>query len=247
MRPRALRAGLVGAVVGIGAAALALASDGAAVDPGPAASGPAVGLQIPARVGPRRLVVFLHGYGGSAQDFAGLARELAADAPGDELVLLDGPQPVSGGSGRQWWDVHDRSEGARSRSLTAAADALRAWLDGALRARGLSDEDAVLVGFSQGAALALAVGSRWSLGGVVAYSGRPIDLPATPVATPFLLVVGGKDPWIPASDVEDFAAGLRSRGASVVLRIHPDLGHGLDRRSVTETQAFLRRSDPKRP
>lgn len=233
------RAGLVGALGGLGVAALATASDAPAAPDMPTVSGPPVGEQVVAKAGPRRLLVFLHGYGGSADDFGSLARELVADAPGDEPVLLEGPQPAAGGVGRQWWDVRVRSDDARAVALASAGDGLRSWLDTALRERGLRDEDVVLIGFSQGAALAMSVGARWRLGGVVAYSGRPVELPDGPVATPFLLVVGGRDPWLPAADVHDFAARLRARGASVVLQIHPELGHGLDRRSVAETLAFL--------
>jgi phospholipase/carboxylesterase len=240
MTPEAFRKGLVGVVAGIGVASLAMASGRDLPEPRPALSGPARVVRIPARVPPRRLLVFLHGYGGSADDFTGLARELAVDAPGDELALLDGPNPVAGGTGRQWWDVHVHSGATRGMALTVAGDGLRAWLDVALRERDLRDEDVVLIGYSQGAALAMSVGSRWRLGGVVAYSGRPIDLPETSVATPFLLVVGEKDPWIRFESVTDFAASLRARGASVALQVHPELGHGIDRRSVFETRTFLR-------
>lgn len=240
MTPGALRRGLVGAVGGLGVASLVMASGVDAVDPGPGPSGPARAVRIPSRLPPRRLLVFLHGFGGSADDLTGLARELAIDAPEAEMALLDGPDPSSGGKGRQWWDVHVHSDATRGAALTVAGDGLRAWLDVALRERALHDEDVVLIGFSQGAALAMSLGSRWRLGGVVAYSGRPIDLPQTPITTPFLLVAGARDPLIPPADVEGFAASLRARGASVVLKVHPDLGHGIDRRAVSETRMFLK-------
>ena len=237
MTPVAFRYGRVGAVAGLGVAWLAMGGD--PPDPPPRGWVPARVVRIAARVPPRRLGVFLHGYGGSADDFTGLARALAADDAGDELVLLDGPEPVAAGAGRQWWDVHLHTDATRRVALTGAGDGLRAWLDVALRERALSDQDVVLIGFSQGAALAMSVGSRWRLGGVVAYSGRPIDLPETPVATPFLLVVGEKDPLIRTAEVIDFAASLRARGASVEIQVHPELGHGLDRRAVLETRTFL--------
>lgn len=247
MRTHASRARLIVAVGGRGVAALASASGSPAAGGGPSPAGPAAHEHVQARIAERRLLAFLHGYGGSGEDLAWLARELVADAPGDEPVLLEGPQPAPGGVGRQWWNPHVRSDAERTAALAAATDRLRSWLDTALRERGLRDEDVVLIGFSQGAALAMSLGSRWRFGGVVAYSGRPVDLPAGLVATPFLLVVGERDPWIPTADVHDFATGLRARGAPVVLKIHAELGHGLDRRSVAETAAFLGKSSLSKP
>lgn len=244
------RAGLavtIGAASVISVAALPVTPGAAPVDRGREWSEPAREIRYPARGEPRRLVVLLHGYGGLADDLDGLARTLAADNPDDEMVLLDGPAPAAGGAGRQWWDVRDRSDEARARSLAVAGDGLRTWLDGALADRGLSRHDAILIGFSQGAALALWVGARWNVGGVVAYAGRPVDLPPGPVSSPFLLVVGGRDPLISATAVQAFATELRARGALVDVQVHPELGHGLDHRAVVETRAFLRLPRPAAP
>lgn len=194
-------------------------------------------IRVPSRDRPRRLLVLLHGYGANAADLLPFARALSRELHDVEMLLPEGALASPGG--RAWWSVADMNPGNRGARIAAAGDVLTRWLDHALALRGLSDDRLVLLGFSQGAALASDLGARRALGGVIALCGRGAEPGHGPVRTPFLLVNGARDEFITPEAAQAQAEALRSRGASVRLSIHPHLGHGIDALALAETRAFL--------
>ncbi len=197
-------------------------------------------LSIAPRSRPRTLVVLLHGYGASADDLLGVARELSTSLGDAEFLLPDGFHPSSSGAGRQWWSVLGMTEQNRGDRIRTAADELDPWLDRQLSSRDLSSRSLVLLGFSQGAALAMEMASRRALRAVVSLCGRPVERSSPIAGTPMLLVYGGRDTFITRDDAERGAAALRARGARVSMRMHPQLGHAIDRAVIVESDAFLR-------
>ena len=115
----------------------------------PAASGKATSL-----------VVFLHGYGANGADLFGLADPLAKHLPGTVFLSPDAPEAAKGGYGLQWfpipWIDGSSEEAARQGLLQAMAD-LNGFLDARLADEGLDDSALCLLGFSQGAMMAMHV------------------------------------------------------------------------------------------
>ncbi|NPD23142.1 alpha/beta hydrolase [Corallococcus exiguus] len=191
------------------------------------------------------LLVLLHGVGASADSFMPIARALAPAVPDAEFVVLDGLHPFDGGTqGRQWFSLQGITEQNRPARVRQAGAEVSAWLDGALKERGLGAERVVLLGFSQGAILAqwLALHRQPAPLAVVSLSGRlAVDAPAVPGSTsvPVLLVHGARDPVIPARFSEEAARELEARGARVRLRLFPTLAHGVDAAVLDEVQRFL--------
>ncbi len=207
-------------------------------------SGP---LRRPASGGPaRQLVVLLHGVGADGNDLVGLAPHLARALPEAEFLAPDAPFPCDMAPfGRQWFSLQDRSEAAVSEGVRRAAPLLDAFLDEALAARGLADDDLALLGFSQGTMMALHVALRRprACAGVVGYSGRlagadalAAEIRARP---PVLLVHGAADEVVPASSLEGAAAALRAAGVSVRTALRPGLGHAIDAEGLASGIAFL--------
>ena len=97
-------------------------------------------------------------------------------------------------------------EGAAQDGLQRAAEDLNAFLDARLAEAGLAPKALALVGFSQGAMMALHVAPRrpQAIAGVVAISGRllaPEALAAEAlVKPPVLLIHGDQDPVVPFRD-----------------------------------------------
>src|SRR6185369_2401799 len=111
------------------------------------------GPNQPPRAGgkPRHLVVLLHGFGSDGNDLIGLAPHWAAVLPDTEFVSPNAPFPCEMGPfGHQWFSFGDRAPEAILAGTRAAANILDAFLDEALAARGLTDRELALVGFSQG-------------------------------------------------------------------------------------------------
>jgi predicted esterase len=110
-------------------------------------------------------------------------------------------------------------------------------------AEGIARERIILLGFSQGACLALesayqtvgrADGQTGSarIGGIIGFSGGLIGPPGTTWETvgglggvPVFLGCSDVDSHIPKSRVEETASAFERRGADVTLRLYPGMGH----------------------
>ncbi|MBZ9938473.1 dienelactone hydrolase family protein [Mesorhizobium sp. BR1-1-16] len=176
----------------------------------------------------RGAVVMLHGRGGSADDILSLA---AYFRQGDLAFLA----PAA--AGNVWYPqrfIEPRAVNAPY--LGAALETVGNLVDD-LNAAGLPDERIVLLGFSQGACLALEAAARRPAryGGVVALSGGLIGTETELwqgdkrlAGTPVLLGCSERDGHIPLSRVEVSAERFAASGASVTKRIYPGSSHGVN-------------------
>lgn len=171
-----------------------------------------------------RRVIFLHGVGSSGAAMRPLAEALALPQP---AVFPDGPHPFDMGTGRQWFSVKGVTEANRPGRI---AEALPAFVD---RIEGLGDpRESVLIGFSQGAIMALhAVAAGLPVAGVIALSGRL----AGPVGArhdwpPIALLHGADDPVMPLAIARATEAWLQGAGAAPRLTVFDGLGHAIDAR-----------------
>ena len=187
-------------------------------------------LQSGPKAAAKRLVL-LHGWGADADDLLELGRQLCGERR--QLVALRAPQPHPGGSGRQWYDLQNRSWP----DLPQARLALRARLEAL--GRSLPLEQTVLLGFSQGAAMALDVGSDLALAGIVACSGYPHPgWQAKPAMAQVLLTHGKNDPVVPYAASEELLRLLRLQQARVEL-IGTAGQHGIDAELLPAIRRFI--------
>ena len=183
----------------------------------------------PADTGKR--LVLLHGWGADADDLIELGRQLCGERR--QLLALRAPQPHPGGFGRQWYDLQNPSWP----DLPQARLALRARL-GAL-GRSLPLEHTVLLGFSQGAAMALDGGSELALEGIVACSGYPHPgWQAKPAMAKVLLTHGKNDPVVPYAASEELLRLLQLQQARVEL-VGTAGQHGIDAELLPAIRRFI--------
>lgn len=199
-------------------------------------------------------MVFLHGAGSSPETFAPIAVAWQLKFPGATAVLLQGLQQRDYGA--DWFDPRDcRGEG--SDRIAHAAGVVATRIDNLQRTLGLDGTDTVLVGFSQGATVALEVArvrpEQASI--VVAYAGRlarPIR-PDEQVASTVHLIHGEFDSIVPSVHSTRAYRGLRAAGADVTLDIVADeahtIGQGLVSLGTTRVMQtlFRGRSPARRP
>ncbi|WP_254927288.1 alpha/beta hydrolase [Cyanobium sp. T1B-Tous] len=169
------------------------------------------------RLGPdrsERRLVLLHGWGADADDLLDLAEVLVE--PTVSVVALQAPLPHPGGSGRQWYDLQQPNWP----QLPAARANLLERL-GALAAE-VPLEQTVVLGFSQGAAMALDVataGEGLPLAGLISCSGYPHPAwePGLQANKTILLTHGEQDPVVPYGASEVLQEQLRRSGIGAEL------------------------------
>ena len=181
------------------------------------------------------LVVVLHGYGADGADLLGLADSLAPHLPDTAFAAPDAPEPCRGGYGRQWFPIpwlDGSSEVAAAIGLAAATDDLNGYLDQQLAAHSLSADRLCVLGFSQGAMMAMHVVPRRhaAIAGIVAISGRllvPERIGEVVSKPPVLLIHGDEDQVVPFTDMGTAGRTLVAAGFETFGHVMHGTGHGI--------------------
>lgn len=193
------------------------------------------------------LVVFLHGYGADGADLLGLADVLGPHLPGAAFAAPDAPEACRGGYGRQWFPIpwlDGSSEAAAAAGLAAASDDLNAYLDQQLAAHSLSADRLCLIGFSQGAMMAMHVAPRraQAMAGVVAISGRLLEAERLDEVTckpPILLIHGDADEVVPFGNMAYAGQMLTKAGFDTFGHVMTGTGHGIAPDGLQAALGFL--------
>jgi phospholipase/carboxylesterase len=186
------------------------------------------------KAAPAQLVVLCHGLGADGHDLIDLAPTWGHALPDAAFVSVDAPFAHDSGFGRQWWSVADRSPPVVEAGVRRAAAFLNSFIDAELQRLGLPADGYALMGFSQGAMIALFTGLRRASAprAILAFSGALIapESLATELANhaPVLLVHGEADDVVPAQRSRDAEAALRAANVPVEAVYVPRLGHGID-------------------
>ena len=202
---------------------------------------------------PDSIVVLLHGYGSNGKDLLSLAHAWAPQFPNTLFVAPDGPeQSDMNPFGNQWFgldDWHPTEQLTKEnvvrmmRDVQALTPSVNHYLDDLLKTHGLPPEKLALVGFSQGAMLALHIGlHRPQCAGILAYSGAFLeDLEEAIIARPPVLLIHGADDQVVSSLFAQLAKGrLESHDVPVTLSVLPHLDHSIDGRGLGMGGAFLK-------
>lgn len=178
-------------------------------------------------------IIFLHGVGSGGAAMRPLAGQLGLTC---DIQFPDGPHPFDMGPGRQWFSVRGVTEANRPTRIAEAMPAFTEVIEG------FGDPcESLLVGFSQGAIMALhAAAFGLPVAGVIALSGRL----AGPIAArsdwpPITLLHGTADPVMPGEIAQATEGWLRDAGAAPRLQLFEGLGHAIDGRVVAAIRATL--------
>jgi phospholipase/carboxylesterase len=187
----------------------------------------------------RLAVIMLHGRGASAEDILTLAYELDLQ---DTAYLA--PQAFQD----TWYPYRFLEPTARNEPWLSSALELVGQLTSHLAEAGFGPEKTVLLGFSQGACLALEYAARnpQTYAGLVGLSGGLIGTDEEVRAhrgsfagTPVFLGCDAQDPHIPRSRIDLTALVLEQMGAQTTVRIYPDLGHSVNQDELLFVRGML--------
>lgn len=179
---------------------------------------------------PRRLLVFLHGAGSRPEVFAPIAVSWQLKFPGATAAILQGLQPSPSCQGLDWFDARGIAA-ERAERVDRATRAVAGRLSALQQSAQVGADQTVLVGFSQGATVALELARACPelASIVVSYAGRlatPIRSEERVRAT-IHLIHGELDTLVPAVHAKQALRGLRAIGADVTLDITADGTHSI--------------------
>jgi phospholipase/carboxylesterase len=189
-------------------------------------------LVIQRSVTPAQLILLFHGVGSTAQSMLALGQAYARAFPQAQVVALDAPYPSEPApQGWQWFPVTEISDDNRAQRVEAALPAFEYAVRHWQQRSGVDAAGTALVGYSQGAIMALAsvVREQPVAARVIALAGRFARLPeqALHEGSTIHLLHGKGDQVIHYRHAIDAALRLKSLGADFTADVLPFIGHEL--------------------
>jgi phospholipase/carboxylesterase len=172
------------------------------------------------------VMILIHGRGDSAHGIMGLSQEFEQS----NMTFL-APQAAN----NTWYPYRFIEPTSRNEPyLSSAIQTVGNILE--LTQKNVPLNRTFLVGFSQGACLALESAARHGkkFGGVIAFSGGligdrlEVEKYKNLESTPIFLGCSDVDSHIPKTRVEESTALLEKLGASVTMRLYPNFGHTIN-------------------
>ena len=184
-------------------------------------------------------MVVLHGRGSKAEEILNLATALD---PGGFAYLA--PQAAA----NSWYPNRFIAPLTSNEPFLTSALGVVASTVATATVAGIGHERIVLLGFSQGACLALEYAARharrWGAvvglsGGLIGPDGTPREYPGDLNGTPVFLGCSDVDAHIPVGRVHETTEVLGNLGANVDERIYPGMGHTVIRDEIEAVRALL--------
>ena len=194
------------------------------------------GIELLPDNGPaRQLFVLLHGIGAKSSDLLPLAYQFRKTFPFGVFVLPEGIYPYESGdppgdreNRRQWFSLSGITEATRPARVAESMPALDELIKQAQNRHRILQPDTALIGFSQGAIMALeySIAHDGGVGRVLSFSGRFAKLPETaPDLTTLHLFHGEDDRVIPVSHAYNAYHRLTELHGDATIDTASSVGH----------------------
>ena len=190
-----------------------------------------------------RVLIMLHGRGGSAEDILSLSAHLDVA----QFTLL-APQATN----HSWYPYSFLAPASQNEPwLSSALQLLKELVEEVLQ-KGVPPENIFFLGFSQGACLSLEFVTRNAAryGGVVAFTGGLIgdkinsenykgDFQHTPV----FIGTSDPDPHVPVERVHASTRILKNMHAAVTEKVYPGMGHTINQDEIANANNLIFRAE----
>ncbi|KGG16661.1 MULTISPECIES: alpha/beta hydrolase [unclassified Prochlorococcus] len=170
---------------------------------------------FPSKTASHRLVL-LHGWGADAEDLLPLGQSLVESLQTSiELIALRAPDPHPEGVGRQWYGLFPPDWNEAGKAISELYIRLKK-----LDSTQISLRKTILMGFSQGGAMAIATGAKLPLAGLIACSAYPHpDFMPPSNLPPVLITHGIQDPVVPINASKNLFELLERKNSKIELEI----------------------------
>lgn len=186
-----------------------------------------------------KVLIMIHGRGGSAEDMLSLASYLHVD----EFALL-APQATN----NTWYPYSFLVPTTQNEPWLSSAIELLKEITDDLLVKGIRKENIYFLGFSQGACLTLEFVTRNAAryGGVAVFTGGLIgdeinteNYSGNFLGTPVFIGTSDPDPHVPVERVNATATLLEKMGAAVTKKIYKNMGHTISQDEIAEANRLL--------
>lgn len=200
------------------------------------------------------MVIFLHGYGSNGEDLLSIGGEWASALPDAVFVSPHAPERCEQWpTGYQWFSIRavDRAALEREKQIEKVTPVLNNFIDSQLKEWGVDESRLVVVGFSQGAMMAMYAmpRRRKPCAGIIGYSGMLLDAPGLKapgiVKPPVLAIHGDEDDVVLPFCLSEVQAGFSAAGFNVETVMRPGLGHGIDPFGLMRGLEFVKKNAVK--
>lgn len=197
---------------------------------------------------PKQLVLILHGYGADGEDLIGLGQHWAEFFPDALFFAPNAPTRCAQNPfGYEWFPIDfDNMVQSVATGVPMAASAVLEGLRDVWSRTGLGPAQTFLVGFSQGAMMALHAGLSLPEPplGIVSFSGALVPPPGFGAEKsgkpPVCLVHGDIDPVVDPKLTQDAAVQLQAAGYEVSVHISHGMAHGIAPDGLDFATTFMR-------
>lgn len=194
----------------------------------------------------KRLVILFHGYGANGEDLLDLARYWRHSLPKTEFILPNAPfKAETSFYGKQWFSLRYWDMDSLVNKVKKIVPVINEFIDDILEEKNLQNNQLALMGFSQGAmvALPLAFKRKEACSCVLSYSGifpcitgSALSIKSMP---PTLLVHGEEDELIPIDMMSKAEKDLKSLQISVESNVIKGMGHSINDQGLNLGKEFL--------
>ena len=208
-------------------------------------------IEISPSIEAKSSIIWLHGLGADGHDFEEIIPEL--NLPEDSSIRFIFPHaPVrsvtinDGAEMRAWYDFLPHSDTAGTDQISESTAQLKQFVDREIK-RGISSQNIMLAGFSQGGVIALNAGTRFDrrLAGILAistylhdFAGTQAEMSDANLAIPIMMAHGTQDPMIPIMRAATSRENLIRLGYDVRWFDYP-MGHQVCLEEIQEISAFI--------
>ncbi len=140
-------------------------------------------------------IILLHGWGADADDLLPIGKQVTDGLEKDfDIISLRAPNLRTDNIGRQWYGLYPANWSEAELEVDKLISTLKE-----IGNKNIPLSNSILLGFSQGAAMSIAAGSRLNLGLIVSCSGYPHPKWDKKINSPILLSHGKKDEVVPVA------------------------------------------------
>ena len=191
-------------------------------------------------------VILLHGYGADGSDLISLGQHWSQLLPDAMFVAPNAPEPCAGSPfGFQWFALNVDRIAGRIEGAKTGAPILKEFLTDLWAQTGIAPRQTILTGFSQGAMMALHVGTSLAeeVGGIIAFSGAFVAADGFAerkfAKPPVTLIHGELDQVVDPDLSRQAATELSASGFEVSLHISANTAHGIAPDGLDFATSFL--------